>query len=74
MVNEPSVFEPPKFYCIYVPIPERVIQLNELGEKIQYLLSKVEIGFPPDCLAYKERDETLLVAGKCDKVKLYKLK
>ena len=68
-----AVFTDKKGY-IYVATPERVIQLNELGEKIQYLLSKVEIGFPPDCLAYKERDETLLVAGKCDKVKLYKLK
>lgn len=63
-----------KMGYIYVGTPERIIQLNELGEKIQYLLSKVEIGFAPDCLRYREKDETLLVAGKFDKVKLYKLK
>ena len=68
-----DVFTDKKGY-IYVGTPERVIQLNELGEKVQYLLSKVEIGFAPECLAYRENDETLLVAGKSDKVKLYRLK
>ena len=68
-----DVFTDKKGY-IYVGTPERIIQLNELGQKVQYLLSKVEIGFAPDCLAYKEKDETLIVAGRSDKVKVYKLK
>ena len=68
-----DVFTDKKGY-IYVGTPERIIQLNELGQKVQYLLSKVEIGFAPDCIAYKEKEETILVAGKCDKVKLFKLK
>lgn len=59
---------------IYVAGPERIHQLNERGEKVQYLISKADIGFSPSTLAYRENDELMLVAGKSDKVMLYKIK
>lgn len=59
---------------IYVAGPERIHQLNERGEKVQYLISKADIGFTPATLAYRESDELMMVAGKSDKVMLYTIK
>ena len=67
-----GVFIDKKGY-IYIAGPERIHQLNERGERVQYLLSKVEIGFSPLTLAYRPKDELVLVAGKSDKVKVYAL-
>lgn len=67
-----GVFVDKKGY-IYVAGPERIHQLNERGERAQYLLSKAETGFTPVTMAYREKDELVLVAGMSDKVKLYSL-
>ena len=56
---------------IYVAGPEKIHQLNERGELVQYLLSKIEIGFAPMSLAYRHKDETLIIGGKSDKVRVY---
>lgn len=63
-----------KIGYIYVAGPERIHQLNEHGDRVQYLVSKADIGFAPMSLAYRETDDTVLVAGRSDKVKLYSLK
>ena len=65
-----DVFVDRKGY-IYVAGPDRIHQLNEQGEKVQYMLSKADIGFSPQTMAYREKDEMLLIAGRSDKVKLY---
>lgn len=67
-----GVFVDKKGY-IYVAGPERIHQLNERGETVQYLLSKAEIGFAPVTVAYREKDELIFVAGKSDHIKVYAL-
>lgn len=59
---------------IYVAGPEKVHQLNERGEMVNYVLSKADIGFVPMTMTYRAKDEVMLVAGKCDKLKVYTLK
>ncbi|XP_060563353.1 uncharacterized protein LOC132722803 [Ruditapes philippinarum] len=63
-----------KLGYIFVAGPERIHQLNERGEKVQYVISKADIGFAPATLAYRDDDEFFLVAGKSDKIRVYKLK
>ncbi|XP_053403637.1 uncharacterized protein LOC128558443 [Mercenaria mercenaria] len=63
-----------KLGYIYVSGPEKIHQLNERGEKVSYVISKADIGFSPAALAYREKDDLFLVAGKSDKIKLYSLK
>ncbi|XP_052784880.1 uncharacterized protein LOC128220497 [Mya arenaria] len=70
LLSPKDVFVDKKGY-IYVIGSDRIHQLNERGEKVQYMLSKAEIGFSPQTLAYREKDEFLLVAGRSDKVKVY---
>lgn len=63
-----------KLGYIYVAGTDRIHQLNERGEKVQYLISKADIGFTPATLAYREKDDIFIVAGKSDKIKIYSLK